>query len=198
MALDVVAVETFTQGRLDRDDDETQRQLDAALAAVRNYCGWHVTPVLSNDQITVDGPGGPTLMLPTLALSAITALTEDGVALDVDTLSWSARGMVAKKRFTPVPVSNFNLAYHYFRPWNFWTEQFGGITATITHGFATAPDLEAVVLAAIDRGGFAAGDTAELKVVGPFQYDTSGLAAGAIFSDAEMAILDRYRLEKAP
>ena len=198
MALDVVAVETFTQGRLGRDDDETQRQLDAALAAVRNYCGWHVTPVLTNEQITLDGPGGPTLMLPTLALSEITALTEDGVELDVTTLSWSKRGMVAKKRYTPVPVSNFNLAHHYFRPWNFWSECFGGITATITHGFATAPDLEAVVLAAIDRGGFAAGDTTELKAVGPFQYDTSGLAAGAIFSDAEMAILDRYRLEKAP
>jgi hypothetical protein len=46
MTLDVLAVEAFTEGRLNRDDAETQRQLDAALAAARGYCGWHVTPVV--------------------------------------------------------------------------------------------------------------------------------------------------------
>lgn len=180
MALDVVAVETFTQGRLDRDDDETQRQLDAALAYARNYCGWHVTPGQTEQSLTVDGPGATVLTLPTLALSALTAVTEDGVELDVDTIDWSARGMLVKTSGLP------------------WTARFRGITVTITHGFATAPDFDAAILAAIDRGGFASGDTADLKVIGPFQYETSGLAAGAIFSDAEMAVLDRYRLETAP
>lgn len=197
MALDVVAVETFTQGRLDRDDEDTQRQLDAALAAARGYCGWHVTPVLTNVEITVDGPGGPILTLPTQSLTALTAVTEDGIELDVTTLSWSKRGMVVKRRQQLAPVNYFAASY-YQRPWNFWTNYFQGITATISHGFAQAPDFDAVVLAAIDRGGFAAGSDAEVKVVGPFQYETSGVTGGAIFTAAELAVLDRYSLEKAP
>ena len=53
MTLDVVTLEQFTRGRLDRDDDESQRQLNAALAAARRYCGWHVTPVLTSTAITI-------------------------------------------------------------------------------------------------------------------------------------------------
>lgn len=195
MALDVVAVETFTQGRLLRDDEETQRQLDAALAAVRNYCGWHVTPVLTNAEITVDGPGGPLLTLPTLNLTALTSVVEDGIELDTTALAFSARGMVAKKRAQLVPLS---YAHYRAMPWNFWTDCFQGITVTMTHGFGSVPDFEAVVLAAIERGGFAAGSDAEVKVIGPFQYETAGMTGGTIFTSAELAVLDRYRLERIP
>jgi len=194
MALDVVAVEAFTQGRLDRDDPDTARQLDAALAAARNYCGWHVAPVLTDVQITIDGPGGPMLALPTQNLTALTAIVEDGHTLDVNYLAWSARGMVLKKRPYAFPVSAFP---YQFRPWNFWTECFQGITATISHGFASAPDFDAAVLSAIERGGFAAGSGVQLRSIGPFQYDTSGLTGGAIFSSAELAVLDKYALERS-
>lgn len=178
MALDVVAVEAFTAGRLNRDDDETQRQLDAALAAARRYCGWHVTPVYTDVTITIDGPGGPVLVLPTKALGELSELTEDGVEVNVETLSVSARGMIHK----PYRAN--------------WTDSFGGITAVITHGLAAAPDFDAVVLSAIERGGFSA--EVGPKVVGPFQYYESSVGAEAVFTAAELNILDSYALEKAP
>lgn len=177
MTLDVVAVEAFTRGRLDRDDDETQRQLDAALAAARRYCGWHVTPVATSATVTLDGPGQRVLILPTLALGAVSAVTENGVSIDTDTISWSARGMVVKLDNT------------------LWAEGFGNITATITHGYADAADFESVVLSAIDRGGFSVGDAP--RVIGPFQYSDPAGGTGALFTDAEKAVLDLYRLEKA-
>lgn len=177
MALDVLAVEAFTEGRLNRDDAETLRQLDAALAAARGYCGWHVTPVLTATPVTLDGPGGVLLALPTKALSGIVELAEDGVELDVDTLEWSLLGLVRK------PYGQL------------WTTRFSGVTATITHGYASAPDFESAVLSAIERGAFAAGGGAP-RVIGPFQYDTA--TSAGLFTEAERFALDRYSLERMP
>lgn len=181
MTLDPVAVEAFTQGRLNRDDEETERQLEAALAAARNYCRWHVTPALSAQSITLDGPGTSVLVLPTLKLTAVDAVTEDGTELDTDTLEWSSRGLLAKAS---------GLA---------WTSKLGGITVTIDHGYDAAPDFESVVLAAIDRGAFSTSGDGQPKVIGPFQYDTTNtVTVGSVWSDAERAVLDRYALEPAP
>lgn len=177
MALNVVAVEQFTKGRLDRDDPETDRQLDAALAAARTYCGWHVTPVLTAQTFTLDGPGGRTLVLPTLKLTALTSVTEDGIALTLTDLHWSSRGLIAKK------------------DGGFWSSMFGAITVVGAHGYAAADDFESVVLAAIDRGAFSP-DTGP-RVIGPFQYSEPA-PAGAAFTPMERLVLDRYALEATP
>ena len=178
MTLDVVTLEQFTRGRLDRDDDESQRQLDAALAAARRYCGWHVTPVLTSTAITVDGPGQKFLVLPTLNLTAVSAVVENGVSLNVATLGWSVRGLVVKTDNT------------------FWAEGFSNITATVSHGYAVADDFESVIFSAVDRGGFSVG--ASPRVIGPFQYSDPAGGAGALFTASERAILDSYKLEKQP
>lgn len=176
MTLDVVTLEQFTRGRLDRDDDESQRQLDAALAAARRYCGWHVTPVLTNTAVTVDGPGQKYLVLPTMNLTALTGMVENGVAINVATLGWSVRGLVVKTDNT------------------WWSEGFSNITATISHGYAAAADFESVVFSAVDRGGFSLGGGP--RVIGPFQYSDPAGGAGALFTDSERAVLDLYKLEK--
>ena len=175
MALTVLAVEAFTQGRLDRDDAETQRQLDAALAAARTYCGWHVTPVLTNSQITVDGPGGRVLALPTVKITALSAITEDGVTLDLADVQWSERGLIAKNDGA------------------FWSRNYRSITVTFSHGYAEAADFESAVLSSIERGAFSAEHGP--RVIGPFQY-AEPTSAGAAFSGLERATLDRYSLEK--
>lgn len=178
MALDVVAVESYTRGRLDRDDDETQRQLDAALAAARRYCGWHVTPVVTNQTLTLDGPGDRILVLPTLQLGSVTGISEEGITLNLADVQVSARGLVLKTDGT------------------YWTDKLGGISVVFTHGYSAAPDFESVILSAIDRGGFSTSVTP--RVIGPFQYSEPSASTGATFTDAERAVLDFYRLEKAP
>lgn len=178
MALDVVAVEAFTNGRLNRDDDETQRQLDAALAAARTYCGWHVSPVLTGVELTLDGPGDRLLMLPTLKLTALTSISEDGVSVDLADLHWSARGLIAKKDGT------------------YWSGMYGSIIVVFSHGYATAPDFESVVLSSIERGTFSP-ETGP-RVIGPFQYSDPLSPAGGAFTGIERFVLDRYALEKRP
>lgn len=177
--LSTLTVENYTQGRLHRDDAETARLLAAALAAARRYCGWHVTPVLTAQAVTLDGPGSPLLVLPTLHLTAVTELSENGVDLDVDTaIRWSTRGLVRKTN----------------RGW--WSGEFGAITAKITHGYEAAVDWQAAVLSLCDRwSDLPAGG--EPKVIGPFQYETRA-AAGEAFTATERYVLDMYALEPAP
>jgi hypothetical protein len=128
MPLTTEELEAYTNGRL-VDGDESERLLAAAYAAARRYCGWPVT-LTEDDVVTVDGSGGRVLSLPTMYLVELTALSEDGMAWDVDDLHWTRSGLVRKRGYAPLR----------------WTSDFQGVEATITHGYASAPDFEQAVL----------------------------------------------------
>lgn len=128
-------VADYTRGRLPGNNDPATRQLlDAALAAARRYCGWHVSPVLEDDELDVDGPGGRILSLPTLNLLSVSQVVECGEQVDVSTLDVSRRkGVIAKRS-------------------GCWTSRVGAVTATVTHGFteAQAADFRNGVLRLVD------------------------------------------------
>lgn len=149
-----------------------------ATAAARNYCGWHVTPVSSDEEIVLDGPGGRLLVLPTLKLTELTSVAEDGVELDLADLSWSATGLVAKR----------NGAY--------WTSQLGGIAVTFSHGYATAPDFDHAIAVMAEAIASGRGDAALIrKRVDDVEYQWASTAdpmAGTA------ALLDKFRLEPRP
>jgi hypothetical protein len=168
----------YTQGRLSGNDPGTADALNRALAACRRFCGWHVAPVRTGT-VTLDGDGSRLLVLPTLRLTALTSLIEDGVTLDVDTLEWSARGLVRKPNG------------------GCWSGKFGAIAVTMSHGFDEAQDWQAAVLSFADRSSLT-GTGGRPTVVGPFQYGTEAMAAGSAFSAAERALLEQYRLESQP
>lgn len=105
-------------GRFDDfDDDALQAMLNAALAAARRYCGWSVTPS-ATVTLELDGPGGRVLPLPTLKLTTLTSVTENGVVLDVSTLQVSKRLGLVEKAWPQC-----------------WTHKFGSIVVAMTHGF---------------------------------------------------------------
>jgi hypothetical protein len=173
-------VAQYTSGRLAAGDAETQRLLSFGLAAARRFCGWHVTGVREDDEVTIDGPGSALLVLPTLRLVALTGVVEHGLALDVALdLHVSARGLVRK------------------RSGMCWSAHYGAITVTMNHGFDDAPDFNAAVLSFIDRMSYAP-DGGRPKGVGPFQYDSEAMAAASAFSAVERSLLEQYRLESAP
>lgn len=147
-------VRTYVGGRLDDvDDDALQELLDAALAAARRYCGWKVTPVVADDEFTVDGPGGRVLSLPTLNLLAVTTVTECGVTLDVTKLDVSRRKGTVEKN-----------------PCGHWSHRDGSIAVKITHGFTEteAADWRRAVLRlanlmSLEPSGDAQRDSPEMK-----------------------------------
>jgi hypothetical protein len=148
----------------------------AALTAARNYCGWHVTPV-EDTTVTVDGPGGPLLSLPTLRLVEVTAISEDGNTLDTDDLVVSPLGLLRK------------------RSRGSWSRNYGAIEVTMSHGYETAEDFTVAVetiTKAMQSAGLRDDPSLIEKQVDDVRYKWSDrdtdLAAGYLLAG--------YRLEK--
>ena len=138
-----------------------------AVDAIRRYCEWHVAPEVT-EAVTVDGPGGTLLALPTQHLTGLSDVTSDGVAVAAP--EWSTSGVVRSGG---------------------WSRKLRGVAATITHGFDALPgDLESVALeliAASGRGG-----------VSSVSSDDAQVRFEASFNGAQRSVLDRYRLVGLP
>ncbi|WP_207769124.1 hypothetical protein [Mycobacteroides abscessus] len=176
----------YTKGRLPGGTDEdTQDLLDAALAAARRYCGWSVSPVQTGVRITVDGPGGRVLSLPTLHLIAVTAISENGVPWDTTKIDVSQEAGTLEKF-----------------PHGVWTSRKGGISVTMTHGHteAEAADWRRAVLRLADLmdrddKNRDSGDLVR-KRVDDVEYQW---ALGIISTDARLeALFSQYRILLAP
>lgn len=195
MTLDAEALSDYTQGRL-AADDQTTTILNAAAAAARRWCGWHVTPVVSNQVVTLDGPGGPYLHLPTMNITAMGSVVEDGTTLDLTKLAISPRGVIAKKTYQQPLAPLSQSAFSSPRPWNYWTDTLAGIVVTFSHGYASADDFETAVLSIADRMS-QAGGSGMPTAVGPFRW-AGETRPGELFTNSEVAILEQYRLERTP
>lgn len=155
---------------------DQQTMINQATAAVRSYCGWHVTPQIT-ETITVAGSGGQWLVLPTLQLVGVNAVTNaDNDPYTSDDYTWLPHGVLHR---TP--------------DCGIWARG-GTVTLTMTHGYDEAPDLAGVILARAARVQ-SNGRGATRVQAGPFseQYDT-----GTGFTADETAVLDRYRLPPRP
>lgn len=85
-----------------------------AIAAIRGYCGWHIAPTVT-ETVTVDGPGGRLLALPTQRLTALTVVNDGTPVTHPD---WSTNGLVRGG----------------------WSTKYRGIEATMTHGYEMWPE----------------------------------------------------------
>lgn len=123
--------------RGDATEDDIDLQIDLAEGAIRAYCGWHISAETGATH-TVDGPCGPALFLPTLALTAVTSVVENGLTLAVSTdYRWLSSGVVTR--------------YGSSR----WYDGFQSVTVTFNHGYADdSPEwlaVKQVVLAVVAR-----------------------------------------------
>lgn len=114
-----------TNGVIAADDPRVGPLLAGASAAVRRYCGWHVTPVIE-ESVTLDGDGSRLLTLPTLRLVDVVSITADGETLEVESFDWSTSGMVELRH-------------------GHWPRRFRSIIVSMKHGFESAPDVAQVV-----------------------------------------------------
>ena len=72
------------------------RRLEQAEGLVRGFCGWHIAPSRAAVAVTLDGTGSSILPLPSLYVTAVTAVVEDGVTLNLDSIEWSKDGWLEK------------------------------------------------------------------------------------------------------
>lgn len=156
---------------LDARSTDKELALDGASAAVRAWAGWHIWPP-KTEAVTVDGSGGPVQMLPTLRLTAVSSVVNDGAT--VTDFQWSEVG------FLRLPAGRF-------------TSKLRGVVATITHGFTDVPvELVQVVIDAAVVGMATSGSAVQSESAGPFSV--SYRAAESALSSAAMSSVARYRL----
>jgi hypothetical protein len=161
----------------------TEEQARArAEAQVRAYCGWIIAPS-TTETLVLDGDRSGLLLLPTLRLTALVALTVDGTTVDVADVEWSSIGVVRW------PCGD---------TWVPSTSKLRGITVQFTHGYDEWPlDLAGVVDRLTTR---ATTDPGIYVQVGQVRTATGsdGLPVGGELTDLDRSVLDRYRLPPRP
>lgn len=180
---------------------------DQVVAAIQTYCGWHIAPSV-DETLTLDGPGGSFLILPSLHVTDVTSITENGTVLpdgsDVNVpaeYTWSERGIIQRGRPVSWTGSGTGPFYGTLPGGCWWTTQLRGIQVELTHGYDDwPPELAWLIDAAASR--LKDNPTGlEQQTVGPFteKYATSaGGAAGQVFTSGEVALLGLYRLPGRP
>jgi len=176
-------VAKYTKDRIAADDPDVERALAAALARVRRYCGWHVSPVV-DETITLDGTGRALLVLPTLKVVELTSVTEDGVELDLANVKQSAdaTGILAKSNWEP------------------WEYGFSNVEVELSHGFtaAEAEDFREAVLSLIDQATMSinSGRSGPMisKRVDDVEVTWSSLPREVENAPMDKTILGRFRL----
>lgn len=147
-----------------------------ASGIVRAYCGWRID--FARESFTVDGNPTRLLVVPTLRLTDVSAVTVDGVALvDGTDFTWSGSGLLWTT--------------------SAWTGPARSVVVDVEHGYDPVPDeVRGVVLAVAARSLVSPSGETRLST-GPFSVAYG--ATGAAFSllDSEKDALNPYRLEQA-
>lgn len=150
----------------------------AATQAIRDYCGWHVAPVITAT-LTLDGTGTDTLLLPSRRVVTVDSVKLDGTALEATTYEWSADGLLRRKH-------------------GCWPDTYRSLEVTLSHGFAdmsALADVAASIMARvkIDPTGALANQRAGTQSVG----FVAGASGGGLMA-SEKARLEPYRLTWGP
>lgn len=82
-----------SKGQVHDGDPRIPVLLDAALGAIRDLCGWHVAPSLTETQI-LDGPGGRVMPLRSGHVTNVHSVRLSGRLLSPDEYGWSQAGML--------------------------------------------------------------------------------------------------------
>lgn len=165
---------------LDLNATEDDRLLQAE-ALVRAYCRWHIAPSRT-EAVTLRGYGTRSLMLPSLYVTDVTAISDDGSALVLTTdYRWTTDGIVDRVD-----------AY--------WGS--GDIVVDYTHGYDDPPaEVTAVVQAIAQRAISNPGSLVRTQK-GPFAdtYSQTGSNQSLPIAllDAEKRVLAPYRLPLRP
>lgn len=160
------------------EDSRIVPTIEAASAAIRARCGWHVYPSMSC-RATLDADGSRSLWLPTSHLTGVTSIEVDGD--EMSGYQWSKLGQV-------LPADRVAPGLQ-------------AVTATYTAGFDELPaDIAATVAGAVVRAvAMSYGVTAESAGGVSVSY-ANGAAyggAGVSLTDADLAAIGQYRAVRA-
>lgn len=167
----------------------TQEHINAAIASVRNICGWHVFPSLS-DSITLTEQSGDTIILPTKSDTVVNSIeVYASLSQPEGGQIWTTR---AGGEFVAFPGGIVKLVGIQLKPGY-------SVNVDFEHGFGALgdsvdsypQDLISVVLAMASR---AAQPSGAITVGGISMGATTGITP----QSHEYRILDTYKLRALP
>lgn len=175
-------LEAFTKGKLKSADTRVPLALAAVSRSIRREAGWHIWPLVTGHVLTLDGPGGRVLSLPSMRIKTLTSIVEAGTALDVTTLDVSREtGLVEKQD-----------GCH-------WTRRYGQLVVTMDHGedVDEAEDLLMLTLKLAARGlaspmGATREQAGALSV--NWSMTTQGVTGGLVPTPDERSVMASYKL----
>lgn len=169
--LSVEAFNTMTGGKY-TGNDHVGPALMAASQAVRNACGWHVSPQFQCTASPI--PSGSVVKLPANLVTSIVSITESGD--EIDDYEWLKNGLVRRSR---------------------WSGRWGAIEVEYTAGYESAavPDLaEAVRSIAEGVLAVSAGVVSESADGVSISYSASASSIAAALTSQQRDALAPYRL----
>lgn len=171
----------LTGGRFGPETEGVDAVLSAVSAAVRDACGWHVSPTLPCVERT-NGPGR-VIALRTLLVHGIDSVDEAGRELSDGEYEWSACGMLRRACFRSWPVSWGSVVVRYR----------SGIPVEM------AQSLKAVV-AQVASNCLAAPSGVQSESAGnvsiSYNQTASGVSGGVRLLDSDIAMLRPYMLRE--
>jgi hypothetical protein len=152
----------------------------AAQEAIRQYCGWHIAPNISETMI-VDADGGRTLLIPSKHVTNISSITIDGEEL-LDSYDWSEAGIIQLRS-------------------GHWPNRLRAVTVTLEHGWKPEdiPHIQQLILDLAKRARsqptVASQSTNGSSVT---NWNNGGKPLGIQLMDVEKDMLEPYRLNWSP
>ena len=166
-----------TDGVIPADRPYLAYALQVASDMIRDHCGWVVGP-LTTETLYLDGPDSRTLMLPTLNLVELVALTQNTVPVDLSGMHPSRTGVIRSR--TP------------------FIDVFGQVAVTVRHGLDPVPSpiVDLTLQMAARALGSPLGVVREQSLVANVTWTSTaaGVAGGTVIMEHEKLALAPYRI----
>lgn len=168
-----------TGGRFGKETPGVQQVLDGVSAAIRDACGWHVSPALDCEERT-SGPGR-VIALHTLLMHGAPTVEELGAELSPGQFEWMERGLLRRAC------------------WREWPGSWGSVVVRYRSGIPAeaAPALVSVA-AQIAANALAAPAGVQSEQAGnvsiSYNQTASGVSGGVRLLDSDLAMLRIYML----
>jgi hypothetical protein len=187
-----------------KDGDEAYL-LEVACDAIRDYCGWHISPSLTQTKPQLHVGSKGIVMLPSRYVTDVAEVKihnlnpdDEVVVLDPDTYAWFEGGWIERLHLSSWgwgwPGAYFGPDAPYYQP-NYASLM---VDVTMTHGYETLPtNIKQIAFELAHSTGATKGLISGVKTIQSPQYSTTfadAVKAGMNFSDEQMHIMDNYRL----
>ena len=169
--------EKITGGAYSGTQDSVKLTLAAVSSAVRDYCGWHISPALKCEYKTEEADR--LLWLPSMFVKSIDSISYKGAPLDVSGIEWRRSGVV---RIADAQTN---------QKWGDYTIDY---TAGIDNGAAALKQIVAQI--AVNALAAAPGIRSESAGQVSVTYNTTGdgITGGISLLDRDKMLLQPYRL----